>query len=252
MVQHGGSGLDAWKVVSRRAALCLALAAFLAAPLAAEAQGRPPRPPQPAVVELFTAQGCAACPQANEILADLAENGRVLALTFPVDYWDYLGWRDTFAKPEFTARQRAYVMRLKLKEIYTPEVVVGGRRETPAIDRERVAALIAADRASRPPAPDILRRGKRVMVGSGTPPIGGGEVWLVRYDPTPRDVRVRFGENAGRVVTHVNVVRELTRLGPWNGRSRVYVAPEPSSPGLKTVVLVQGADGGPVIAAGQS
>lgn len=245
--------MEAWKVVSRRAALCLTLAALLVPPPVAEAQGRPRRPP--VVVELFTAQGCASCPQANQILAGLADDDRVLALTFPVDYWDYLGWRDTFAKPEFTVRQRAYVMRLRLKEIYTPEMVVGGRRETPAIDRDRVAALVAAERASsrRPePAIGFTRRGKRVMVGSGAAPSGGGEVWLVRYDPMRRDVRVRFGENAGRVVTHVNVVKELTLLGEWTGRSKIYAAPEPSSPGLKTVVLVQGSDGGPLIAVGQS
>src|SRR5271154_5795969 len=78
----------------------------------------------PVVVELFTSQGCASCVKSGELVGELATRAHVIALTFPVDYWDYLGWQDTFAKPEFTDRQRAYLKTLALRDVYTPEVVV--------------------------------------------------------------------------------------------------------------------------------
>src|SRR4029079_15369870 len=99
-----------------------ALAILFLLMLPAVAAARPP-----VVVELFTAQGCASCGDANAYLAKLADRPGVLALTLPVDYWDYLGWADTFAKPEFAERQKAYVSKLSLREPYTPQVVVAGR-----------------------------------------------------------------------------------------------------------------------------
>lgn len=209
---------------------------------------------RPVVVELFTAQGCASCPQANQMLAEIASQRGVIAVTYPVDYWDYLGWPDTFAKPEFTARQRAYVTRLKVKQIYTPEVVISGRREAPAVELDRVNEVIEADAVTRQRGPAIgfARRGQRVVVSAGTGLRGGVDLWLVRYDPVRRDVRVRAGENAGKTVTHVNVVRELTRLGSWNGRARTYPVGEPPAPGLATLVLLQGAKGGPILAAAKA
>ncbi len=248
----GGSGLRPLRSATRVVAVWLGLCALLVAPAGADAQSRSRRAPvRPVVVELFTAQGCASCPQANQMLAEIAQRRGIVALTWPVDYWDYLGWPDTFAKPEFTSRQRAYVSRLMLKEIYTPEVVVSGRTEAPAVEREDVDEVIEADaaRRQRGPAISFSRQGRRVTVGSGTSLRGGVDVWLVRYDPARRDVRVRTGENAGKTVTHVNVVRELTRLGPWSGRMRSYPAAAPVAPGLTTLVLVQGAKGGPILAA---
>jgi hypothetical protein len=255
MVFDGGSRLRALRPAIRLAVLWLGLCALFVAPTGADAQQRARRGAvRPVVVELFTAQGCASCPQANQMLGELAQRKGVIALTYPVDYWDYLGWRDTFANPEFSSRQRAYVTRLRLKEIYTPEIVVSGRREAPAIELDKVSALIATDAAQRQrgPAVGFSRQGKRVTVGSGSPARGGAEVWLVRYDPLRRDVRVRTGENGGKVVSHYNVVRELTRLGAWNGRARSYSAPDPAMPGLATLVLLQGANGGPILAAAKS
>ena len=202
----------------------------------------------PVVVELFTAQGCASCPQANALLQEVAGERGVLALTFPVDIWDYLGWPDTGARPEFTARQRAYIARLRLREIYTPEMIVGGRHETVGFDRAKVKALVAS--ASRPRGPRVtLRSATRAHVGAGRPPAGGAEVWLVRFDPQERTVKITRGENRGKTVVQQNVVRELVRLGAWSGRPRRYTLPAPSAPELRTAVLVQGASGGPVLSA---
>ena len=223
--------------------LSLALAAF---PLAAAAK------PPPVVVELYTAQGCASCGEANANLAKLSARADVLALTFPVDYWDYLGWPDTFAKPEFTDRQKAYVTRLALREPYTPQVVVDGRAQAGGLQTEKVEKLIAQAQGDHSKPPQIaFVGGKRVDVGRGRAPTPGAEVWLVRYDPREQDVVVRKGDNRGQTVEHINVVREIKKLGVWKGRPVAYRLPAAGEEGLATVVLVQGAKGGRILGVGR-
>lgn len=205
----------------------------------------------PVVVELYTAQGCAGCPEANANLAKLAEKPGVLALTFPVDYWDYLGWPDTFAKPEFTERQKTYVARLSLREPYTPQVVVDGRGQAPGLKVAAIQKLVSdAARASHD-APDIRLAGGRVYVGSGHVPRGGAEVWLIRYEPREQDVVVKSGDNKGQTVVHRNLVREVRRLGAWRGRSVAFRLGAPAEEGLETVVIVQGARGGRILGVGR-
>ena len=204
----------------------------------------------PVVVELFTAQGCASCGEANAYLAKLAEREGVIALTFPVDYWDYLGWSDTFARPEFTARQKAYVERLELREPYTPQVVVDGHAQAGGLQTEKVDRLVA--QAARAPVdpPDMAFIGpRRVDVGTGKPPRGGAEVWMIRFDPREQDVLVRKGDNKGQTVQHRNVVREIERLGVWRGRPTAYRLPRVEEEGLETVVVVQAANGGRIVTA---
>ena len=235
--------------VRKLAATALGVAAVATA-LPASARHRQVPPARPVVVELFTAQGCSACPQADALLQELAGRKNVLALTFPVDVWDYLGWADTLAKPEFTARQKAYVARFKLRELYTPEMVVDGRRETLGFDREKVQVLVDAAARARPAGPRVrLSPGAtRATVGEGAAPGGGAEVWLVRYDPAERTVKVKAGENKGKTLVQQNVAREIVRLGSWSGRARSYRLPRAETPGLQSVVLVQGDRGGPVLA----
>jgi hypothetical protein len=208
--------------------------------------------PSPVVVELYTAQGCASCGEANAYIEKLATRPDVLALTFPVDYWDYLGWPDTFAKPEFTARQKAYVAKLSLREPYTPQVVVDGRAQAGGLQTEKVEKLIDQAAAAPRRSPDIAFIGaRRVDVGSGAAPKAGAEVWLVRFDPREQDVVVKKGDNRGQTVEHVNVVREITRLGAWRGKPAAYRLPPPQEDGLATAVLVQGVKGGRVLGVGR-
>ena len=206
----------------------------------------------PVVVELYTAQGCASCGEANANLARLADQPGVLALTFSVDYWDYLGWADTFARPEFAERQKAYVTRLLLREPYTPQVVVDGQAQAVGSKADRVDKLVRdAARTPRNP-PDIQFAGdKRVYVGSARPPKGGAEVWLIRYDPRQQDVAVKAGDNKGQIIPHRNVVREVVRLGGWRGRPVAFRLPAAREDGLKTVVLVQAGRGGRVLGVGE-
>lgn len=203
----------------------------------------------PVVVELFTAQGCSSCGKANQVVADMADDKGVLALTYSVDYWDYLGWTDTFAKPAFAARQRAYATRFSLRDVPTPQVVVAGRQQASGAKAEAVETLVkeAAKAPSDPPDMEFVGDGRRVAIGSGPAPRGGGEVWLVRYDAREQDIAVKRGDNRGQTLVHRNVVRELVRLGPWTGRPKLYRLPTPADETLKTVIIVQGAKGGRVI-----
>ncbi|MFN3512684.1 MAG: DUF1223 domain-containing protein [Phenylobacterium sp.] len=206
----------------------------------------------PVVVELFTAQGCASCSEANSNLAALAERPGVLVLTFPVDYWDYLGWTDTFAQPEFAERQKAYVTRLDLREPYTPQVVVDGHAQTGGRDMEAVERLVAEAAKTRMDPPDMAFIGpRRVDVGYGRAPRGGAEVWLIRYDPRVQEVTVRKGDNRGRTVEHRNVVRQISKLGVWRGRPTAYRMPPPEEEGLVTAVIVQAPQSGAVLALAQ-
>lgn len=206
----------------------------------------------PILVELFTAQGCGSCREADAYLGKLSERPGILALTFSVDYWDYLGWTDTFAKPEYAERQRAYVSRLKLREPYTPQVVVDGREEAPGLKTADVDQLIrdAAERPRNPP--DIVFIGaRRVDVGAGRAPRGGSEVWLIRYDPRAVEVAVKAGDNRGETVVQRNVVRQMKRLGVWRGTPKAFRLPNPSQDGLRTVVIVQAPRGGRILGLAQ-
>jgi hypothetical protein len=226
----------------RKAALslfCLALSG-----LAATAAWAKP----PVVVELFTAQGCSSCGKANQLVAELAGRDGVLALTYSVDYWDYLGWKDTFAKPDFADRQRAYAKKFSLRDVPTPQMVVGGRVQASGAKAEAVEDLVDAAAHATSNPPDMLLIGKaRVAVGSGPAPRGGGEVWMVRFDPRQQDIAVRRGDNKGQTLVYRNVVRELVRLGPWSGRPKLFRLPKATEADLQTVVIVQGAKGGRII-----
>lgn len=227
--------------------LMLVLAAPLGAP---SAVARPSA--APVVVELFTAQGCSDCPEANALLMRLADQPNVIALTYAVDYWDYLGWKDTFARPEFAARQRAYRRSMNLRDVYTPQIVVDGKRQLTAVEADEVEAAVREEGRRHTYQPDMQFMGvDRVAIGSGRPPRGGATVWLVRYDSHVQEVEVRRGENRGQTVRHGNVVRELVRLGAWRGSPAMFRLPRASAGDLKTVVLVQADRTGALIAAGR-
>jgi len=198
-------------------------------------------PSEPVVVELFTAQGCSGCPDANRVVEAIAGEPGVIALTYAVDYWDYLGWPDTFARPEFARRQRAYQTALRLRNVYTPQVVIDGRRQVSGAEGPAVQTAVDEEAVRRvfPPQIEFRETGDRVGVGSGRAPVGGAEVWAVVYRPGAQTVTVNGGDNRGRTVRHVNVVRTLTRLGDWTGRPVLFALPGSREAGESVVVMVQ-------------
>jgi hypothetical protein len=226
------------------------LASLLLGSLVLGAAASPAAAKSPVVVELFTSQGCASCLKSDDLMSDLAGRPRVLALTFGVDYWDYLGWQDSFAKPEFTARQRAYLKPLALRDVYTPQVVVDGRLQAAANHPDAVDTLIKQAARDHGDPPQIMAaRGSRVAIGSGRAPKGGADVWLVRYDPHDQKVVIRTGDNRGKTIVEHNVVRELVRLGGWKGASKSFREPKTAGDGLETAVILQAAHGGRILAA---
>jgi hypothetical protein len=202
----------------------------------------------PVLVELFTAQGCASCGAADPLIAKLGDRPNVIVLTWSVDYWDYLGWKDTFAKPEFTDRQRAYDKRFGLQDVYTPQVIVDGVAQTTGDNMTDVESLVAKALKQAAVGPKIrfLPAG-RVAVGAGDRRAGTFEVWLIRYDPKEQDVEIKDGDNRGKTVARYDVVREVTRLGVWRGLPATFKVPPSSEEGLSSLVVVQGVRGGRIV-----
>lgn len=198
-------------------------------------------PAEPVVIELFTAQGCAGCPEANGRVEAIADQPGVIALTYAVDYWDYLGWEDTFARPEFAQRQRAYRRPLKLRAVGTPQVVIDGRRQVPGAQEAALKAAVEEEAARRvfPPEIEFRATGDSVGVGSGRAPAGGAEVVAVIYRPGPQSVEIGSGDNRGQTVRQINVVRAVRSLGAWTGRPALYALPDSLGPGEAVAVLVQ-------------
>jgi hypothetical protein len=201
----------------------------------------------PIVLELFQSQGCSSCPPANANVNALASRPDILALSFSVTYWDRLGWKDTFARNQFTERQYAYARSLP-GGVFTPQVVINGRLEGVGAERAEIEGLLnKSERVAERPAISI--ENQRVTIGSVESPSAPADVWLVRYDPRTIDVAVSRGENAGKTLPHRNIVRELIRLGEWRGRGVEFALPATPDPAWSTAVLVQTAGAGPILAA---
>lgn len=201
---------------------------------------------RPVVVELFTSQGCSSCPPANANLAKLAQRKDVLALSYSVTYWDRLGWKDVFGKPEFTERQVEYEPGLGQNGPFTPQMVVNGRLSAVGQRIGEVEGLISSARGDE--GPDLSISGDKISVGAGSAPAGGADVWLVRYDPKTVEVPVSRGENKGRTLPHSHVVHELRRIGSWDGQA-VKLQTRSDAGGFAVAVLVQGRNGGRILAA---
>jgi len=198
------------------------------------------------VVELFQSQGCSSCPPANANVMALSDRPDLLVLSFGVTYWDQLGWKDTFASPQYTARQRDYARTLHHSEVWTPQVVVNGHADVVGIDRRELEALIGHE-AHGPSGPAVHASGNQVTVEAGSG--RAAQVFLVRYDPNIVQIPIQRGENGGKTLPHKNVVKELVALGSWSGKSQTYVLPPARVAGLKAAILVQDRTGGQILTA---
>jgi hypothetical protein len=181
-----------------------------------------------AVIELFTSQGCSSCPAADKLLSELQSDPAFIPLSLAIDYWDYLGWKDTLAIPGHTIRQRAYSQMRGDREIYTPQAVVNGVVQTIGSDRAGIESAVAQSYSNASPlsVPLALTVGdERVAVKiPARKDVAGGEVWLC---PVTASVSVGIGrgENRGRTITYTNVVRKWIKLGTWSGKSETFTVP---------------------------
>lgn len=192
---------------------------------------RPAHAEPKAVVELFTSQGCSSCPPADKILGELAKDPSVIALSLPIDYWDYLGWKDTLADSRFSARQKAYSHMRGDRDVYTPQVVVNGAAHVIGSDRSRIEGAIKdtgkTDKVMSLPVTMSLS-GKQLTVSvaatkdANTPM--RGEIWLCSISKAV-PIAIGRGENSGREVIYHNVVRNLLKVGDWNGSPGSWTVP---------------------------
>jgi hypothetical protein len=207
----------------------------------------------PWAVELFTSQGCSSCPPADAELGKLALRPDIVALSFHVDYWDYIGWKDRFATKETTARQRVYARTLNQRYVYTPEMVVDGRVNQPGIDDGQIAGMLAdARRQSAVRATPTLNRmaDGSLRIWLPTQKLERpADVLLFVYDRR-HSTPVARGENEGRRIDNFNVVRRFERVSSWTGAEATWTVPaDRFTPDQGLAVLVQQADQGAVLGA---
>ncbi len=204
----------------------------------------------PVVVELFTSQGCSSCPPADAFLHDLAKRDDIIALALHVDYWDYIGWKDIFASPEYTARQHAYAQAASATTVYTPQMIINGQDHVVGSRPMQVMDLVAAHRSKGSPFDVTLSRsGDIIQINAQGDQRGEYVVQLVRYTPQ-ETVAIRRGENAGRELSYAHVVNAWDVIGDWDGADplRMNVA---ISGGDPVVVLIQEARNGPILGAAE-
>ncbi len=211
-----------------------------------------------AVVELFTSQGCSSCPPADALLGRLSDREGVVALTFNVDYWDYLGWKDTLGSPLFTKRQRDYAQSRGDGQVYTPQMVINGREHFVGSREMEVRQEIEAELAR--PADSFVpismeHRGKELTIHVGAAPGGGpvpeATVWVAMVMPRTA-VDIARGENGGRELTYYNVVRRLVPAGMWSGEPVTVTLPAEElmdDKATECAALLQADGGGPILGA---
>jgi len=198
---------------------------------AAMAIGRPAHADPRAVVELFTSQGCSSCPAADKLLGELAKDPNVIALSLPIDYWDYLGWKDTLADARFTARQKAYSRMRGDRDVYTPQVIVNGSAHVVGSDRAKIEGAIDATKKSEgvmsvPVSMSVSGKQINVSVAASNKAAGArrGEVWICSVSKAV-PIAIGRGENRGREITYHNVVRNFLKVGDWNGNAGSWTVP---------------------------
>ncbi len=195
------------------------------------------------VVELFTSQGCSSCPPADRYLGEIARRPDVLALSWHVDYWNYIGWADPFASKLATERQRNYSHHLNMRYVYTPQMVINGVSEGVGSERQTINPLIKAgveDGAQRQHVVVARDRERKLAIhvdagATGEP----ATVWLVGFD-RQRATQVLRGENAGETLQEFQIVRSCEAIATWNGEALdVTVAADQVGGDGGAAVLVQ-------------
>jgi hypothetical protein len=181
-----------------------------------------------AVVELFTSQGCSSCPAADKLLSELQSDPAFLPLSLAIDYWDYLGWKDTLALPGHTSRQRAYSKMRGDREIYTPQAVINGVAQAIGSDRAGIETAVAQSYSDAAPLSvplelSVTAEHVSVKIPSRKEAVGG-EVWLCPITASV-SVGIGRGENRGHTITYTNVVRRWIKLGTWTGKGETFTVP---------------------------
>jgi hypothetical protein len=231
---------DMENIVSRRKALTIGAATFLAPQFALAGAA-------PIIVELFTSQGCSSCPAADKFAAQLKKDPNVMVLSLNVDYWDYLGWKDTLAHSAFTKRQMDYAHERGDMDVYTPQMIINGAAHVVGSNESVVkSAVIKAQ------APQILKYEKLGDAFNFNMPKQGGAatLWALTYEPSVT-VEIKRGENNGKTITYHNVVRHIEKLGTWDGKALNIQVPMDKLKSGNTVITLQANNVGQVLGIAQ-
>ena len=209
--------------ISRRNALSLGAAALSAPFVSPQVEAASD---MPVLVELFTSQGCSSCPPADKLAATLNASTDATVISFNVDYWDYLGWRDTLAKPEYTQRQMDYARYRGDNDVYTPQIIIDGENHAVGSNQAQVTNAISAAYKTQSKLPMTLKANDTELIvelseGAAIPE---ATLWIMAIAPTV-SVKIERGENAGHEIAYQNVVRKLVPAGMWNGQAAKLTLP---------------------------
>jgi hypothetical protein len=234
--------------LSRRNCLALGAASLLSRPALAA-------PQRPVIVELFTSQGCSSCPPADAFMRDLADRKNVIALSYSVDYWDYLGWKDTLGSAANSKRQYDYAKSRGDMDVYTPQMVIDGRAHVVGSNRSAVDQAISKSVSSaeaRWVALGLEAEGKEFVIDAvASAGATEGTIWLMSASPSVA-VKIERGENAGSEVAYHNAVRKCEAVGMWNGEAATIRVPKNAirAKGASTIVaILQEGHVGPILGA---
>ena len=214
----------------RRAALVVSLLlAGMITPALAQQQTAAPPLSSPVVLELFTSQGCNSCPPADALMQDWLRQPNVIPISLHVDYWDYLGWKDTLSKKGHGIRQQDYARNSGKREVYTPQVVVNGKFMVVGSDRKAVEKALEKARRMQSVAIQAEKNKStgnwQIKVPAVTGFEGEAKLVLCRYD-SQHEVAIERGENTGKTLNYLNVARSWGDLGRWTGQSASYDVPD--------------------------
>ncbi len=241
--------------ITRRTALKLGAAAAIATtsarPGMAEADN-------PVIIELFTSQGCSSCPPADALLDQLRDQPNVIAMSFNVDYWDYLGWRDTLGSPEYSKRQQLYAKSRKSHRVYTPQMIINGRFDVAGSNKAKVMSLVkkaASDPTTSQVAMQIQETADKIIINIGAAPETmknpKATLWVIMA-ASDINVKITRGENRGSNFTYHNVVRQLIPAGMWDGKETTISLPKDNlfKDGKRSCIAILQQNGiGPIIGA---
>ena len=214
-------------------------------PAYAATQGRP------VVLELFTSQGCSSCPPADALFRQFSIEEPVIALSYHVHYWDYLGWKDHYASEQNTQRQQRYAQAGGRSGVFTPELIVDGVQSTVGSDASAVSSALVSARQDKVSVPIVLSADSKnktlnVEVGVLEKSLPEAEILAIRFIPNST-TDVKAGENGGRTLSSINSVTEVLSLGMWNNKASHFQLPLHAGEGV--AILVQNKQQGRIIGA---
>lgn len=247
-LKRGETRLCVFPISKRRALLSIGVLMGLAIAAGFSSQAKAQSQKRMDVLELFTSQGCSSCPPADALLQKFAERENIVALSFPVSYWDHLGWKDTLAKEAYNARQYRYAQVRGDRKVYTPQLIVNGVTHVIGSRRAAIDSALQETRQllQRATVPVSVKQvGNKLDVEVGATPEGSdrrsARLWVACYQKSV-DVAIGRGENTGRKITYTNVVREWLPAGEWTGSSARYDVAIPQDASFDGIAVLLQAD----------